>query len=149
MGLLRWLFSPTCEKVDHGKEAYRLERQAIQSRKEKQYIESFRLDANAFHHMRLYEVELRNQAVNDSKRALAINAITEQQYRKQLKEANEFLQSWSNKSAVMRQVGVSMRKLKLDEKTQKKTAAWLIAWSHRGGNSAELAEFIKTLQTAG
>ena len=118
-------------------------RKAIDCYRGKDFWGALLEEALYFHEMRICEVFLRDDKVQDAKRYLEFGIFNQEEYNKSLKKADEFLASWSDKNRVMLILAEAFTRLKLDEQTRESIASDVVRWSLEGGNKDDMIAIVE------
>ena len=116
---------------------------AIDFRKEKRFWDALVEDAMYFHHMRLCEVFMRDDRVEELKQAFKSGVYTKQEYDEGVKKADEFLSTWSDESRAEFSMRTSMTRLKLVDDVKRSLATDVVKWSLENGSEEELKGIIR------
>lgn len=119
------------------------EAKGIALRKEKRYWEALEEDALYFHEMRLCEVFIHDDSVQDAKKALKLGVYTREQYKEAVKAADEFLASWSDESRAAHTMRTSLSRLKLDDEVKDSISTDVVKWSLKSGKEKDLQAIIR------
>lgn len=115
---------------------------AVLARKEKRFWDAFYEDSLYFHEMRLCEVKMHDERVKELKESFKRGLSSKEQYQASIKQADGFLESWSDRERALHTLGNTMKRLKIEAEEQKEIAEQVVGWSKRGGLKISLKLLI-------